>query len=101
MATLADSFLADLEDLELPSEAPAPVVPGGVKGEAKDEEEEDTTVSTMLEVSDLDHPRGVKKSKKIPPKSGSPVWFLVLFGHPILAGGYDQDTTHLHMLDEN
>ena len=48
-----------------------------------------------VEVSDLDHPRGVKKSKKIPPKSGSPAWFLVLFGHPILAGGYDQDTTHL------
>ena len=55
--------------------------------------------SQFVEVSDLDHPRGVKKSKKIPPKSGSrPAWFfLVLFGHPILARGfYDhQDTTHL------
>ena len=59
-----------------------------------------------VEVSDLDHPRGVKKSKKIPPKSGSndilsalssPGWFLVLyFGHPIIsAWGYDQDSTHL------
>ncbi len=50
-----------------------------------------------VEVSDLDHPRGVKKSKKIPPKSGSPAWFLVLFGHPILAWGYDQDSTHLEI----
>ena len=52
----------------------------------------------VVEVSDLDHPRGVKKSKKIPPKSGSPVWFLVLFGHPILAGGYEQDTTLLNLI---
>ena len=51
----------------------------------------------IIEVSDLDHPRGVKKSKKIPPKSGSPAWFLVLFGHPILAGGYDEDSTHLEL----
>ena len=53
----------------------------------------------IVEVSDLDHPRGVKKSQKIPPKAGSrPAWFLVLlFGHdPILAGGfYDQDSTPL------
>ena len=47
-------------------------------------------------MSDLDHPRGVKKPKKIPPKkSGSPVWFLVLFGHQFWPWGYDQDSTHL------